>query len=336
MRRTILSFALMFACTPESDMPAETAPQEGGGAHQEAPCRPELYGMNIDPRNPAGWPGADPLLAAGVKWVRFVFKTEADDLEAAFAVYDGPIAELSKSGISVMLDINYETVSGKPAAGDPEEVWEDYTRRYAEAAGAIAGRYGDQVVALELWNEQDEPNPRPEYDPTLPAARYGVLLQRSHDAIRGAGSGATIVTGGADSGNAGYLVEAGEATGRLYADAVGLHPYGQRAPNDYPSPDWGFGNYTDIVQRYHDATGLPVWITEIGTEEEDFQADYLFQIYATTRAYFTPDVVPHVFWFAWSDGMVTPFGLLHADGSQKDSYRNYAEETAWGNAGCGG
>jgi hypothetical protein len=47
MRRTILSFALLSACTPESDAPAETAPQEGGGAHQEAPCRPELYGMNI-------------------------------------------------------------------------------------------------------------------------------------------------------------------------------------------------------------------------------------------------------------------------------------------------
>lgn len=328
-----LPLALLLGCTPEGTN--TTSPQEGPADDLEPPCRPELYGVNIDPLNPAGYPGPSAFQDAGAKWVRFVFKVDGGDLEGAFSRYDAVLDELGKAGIASLVVVNYETVAGKPARDASDGEWDDYLNRFADAAAAIAGRYGSSIAAIELWNEPDEPNPRPEYDPGMPPERFGQLLQRSYDAIHGAGSGALVITGGADSGDPNYLVQAGAATGGLYADGVGLHPYGQRAPDDYPSPDWGFGNYTDMVRRYHDATGLPVWITEIGTDDEPFQSDYVFQIYATTRAFFGPDVVPTVLWFAWSDGMVPPFGLLNADGSPKDTYTKYVEETRWGNAGCG-
>lgn len=300
----------------------------------EAPCRPELYGVNIDPLNPAGAPAVADLQDAGARWVRLTFKVEGDDLDAAFARYDEALARLAEAGIGSLVVVNYETVSGKPAADADEATWDAYFDRFAAAAAAIAGRYGDQIGAFELWNEPDEPAPTKLYDPTLPAERFGVLLRRGYEAIRGAGSRAPVVTGGVDSGNEHYLADAAAATGGLWADGVGLHPYAQRAPDDYPSPDWGAGNLTDIVRRYRETTGLPVWITEIGTPDEEFQAEYLLQVHATVRAYFDPEQVPHLFWFDWSDGMVAPFGLHRADGSPKDSYESYVAETRWGSAGC--
>jgi MYXO-CTERM domain-containing protein len=299
------------------------------------PCAPHLYGINIDPSNPAGAPSAAELRAAGAKWARFVFKVEGDDLEAAFARYDPVLADFAANDIWSLVVINYESLSAKPDFFAGDEAWRAYLDRFELVASAVAARYGFFIPAFEIWNEPDEPNARPEYDPRVPAHIFGEMMMRSYLAVRGAGSFAQVITGGADSGDPFYLAEAGAHTGGLWADGVGLHPYGQRAPDNYPSPDWGFGNYTDIVSRYFAVTGLPVWVTEIGTEEQDFQADYLFQIYATTRAFFPESVAPHVFWFAWSDGMVPPFGLLDAAGDPKDSYFTYVNETAWGNAGCG-
>jgi hypothetical protein len=303
-------------------------------SYAQAPCTPDLYGVVIDPSNPAGNPSTVELHAAGAKWVRLVFKVEGNDLDAAFALYDPIIESYVSSDIWSLVVLNYETLPGKPGAFASSEEWADYTERFQERAGLIAAHYGFWIPAFEIWNEQDEPNPREDYDPSVPAPEFGVLLMRSYQAIRAAGSFAQIISGGADSGNVDYLIEAASFTGGLWADGVGLHPYGQRAPDEYPSSDWGFGNYTDIVSAYYNATGLPVWVTEIGTEDSPFEADYLFQIYATTRAYFSSDVVPHVFWFAWSDGMVAPFGLIDAEGNPKEAYENYVNETSWGNAGC--
>ena len=55
------------------------------------------------------------------------------------------------------------------------------------------------------------------------------------------------------------------AGGSLAADALGLHPYGQRPTPDWPSPTWGFGVLGDLLSSYRQVTSLPVWITEYGT-----------------------------------------------------------------------
>ena len=71
----------------------------------------------------------------------------------------------------------------------------------------------------------------------VPASQYGPLLQATYSAIKSVQPGAIVVMGGLASGNPGYVEEARAASGGvLYADKVGLHPYGQRPTPNWPTP----------------------------------------------------------------------------------------------------
>ena len=73
----------------------------------------------------------------------------------------------------------------------------------------------------QIWNEPDDEQTY------VPPLYFGQMLQQSYSAIKSSDSSATVVVGGLNSGNPNYLAEALKATGgKLYADAVGLHPYG--------------------------------------------------------------------------------------------------------------
>jgi hypothetical protein len=108
--------------------------------------------------------------------------------------------------------------------------------------------------------------------------------------------------------------------GGLFVDAVSVHPYGQRAPDDWPHSGWGFGNMSDLFDRYL-AFGLPLWVTEIGTVDSSLQAAYLENVYELAESY--PGRVDRVFWFCWSDGMVPPFGVVTSGGTPKPAYWSY-------------
>ena len=69
-----------------------------------------------------------------------------------------------------------------------------------------------------------------------------------------------MITGGLASGDPFYLTRARDAVGGLTVDAVAVHPYGQRAPDNWPDPTWGFGNMSDLFNRYL-AFGKPVWVS---------------------------------------------------------------------------
>jgi MYXO-CTERM domain-containing protein len=178
-------------------------------------------------------------------------------------------------------------------------------------------------------------HPGEPYDPGVPEAEFGPLLRDAGAAIRESSS-RPLVVGGLASGDAGYYSRTvAAAGGSLAYDAVGLHPYGQRAPDGWPDPSWGFGDMTDIYDRYLAAAGgLPLWITEVGTEDLPHQADYLRNVYALTRDSYL-DRVPVVLWFCWSDAMVGHFGVLDAGGSPKDSYRAYADVAPDWDPACG-
>jgi hypothetical protein len=112
----------------------------------------------------------------------------------------------------------------------------------------------------------------------------------------------------------------------LFADAVGIHPYGQRPDPNWPSPSWGFGNLETLVRAYHQTTGMPVWITELGIEDESIQAEYLSRAFARVAGPLQ-NIVAHITWFCWSDGMVNGFGITDASLSPKPAYFAFVEAT---------
>jgi hypothetical protein len=111
--------------------------------------------------------------------------------------------------------------------------------------------------------------------------------------------------------------------GVLYADAVGVHPYGQRPTPDWPTSTWSFGVLGDLISHYASVVGKPIWITEYGTDSanEDVWGPFPGRAYEAVNELY--EEAPCLFWFCWSDGMVRPYGLVEDDGTVKASYFSY-------------
>jgi len=210
-------------------------------------------------------------------------------------------------------------VQPKPAFNAGDAAWLNYLPGFIAKLTELAGHYGDGVDAWEIWNEPDLFAPVAGYDPGVPAAHFGAMLRDAVTAIRPLSS-RPIVAGGLASRDPNYLASAISAVGTLTVDAVGVHPYEERVAN-FPTPTWGRGNMSDLLDRYL-AFGLPLWITEIGINEPATQATYLQNVYELARDRY-PDSIPVVFWFCWSDGMVSPFGVVNRSGAQKPAYTRF-------------
>lgn len=287
-----------------------------------------VYGMNIDPANSLGNPSAAELQATGVRWVRIEWK-----IGLGYSYFDPIIADLRANGISVLLLVDYASVPGGPGSGGTSGQWDSYITTFVSDVGGIAAHYVDTVDAWEVWNEPDLLFPGAAYDPGVPPDKYGMMLRDTWFAIK-AHSTRPVIVGGLASGSPQYLTDAINAVGSLFADAVGVHPYGQRAPDDWPDPGWGFGNLTTFYNAYL-PFGVPLWVTELGTVDAANQAQYITNIYDLTRSFYLPNV-PVLLWFCWSDGMVPPHGLLDSGLTPKPSYFAYQASAPPWDPACGG
>jgi hypothetical protein len=279
-----------------------------------------IFGVNLDPANPAGDPSPQALKAAGARWVRVEWKRAV-----GYGFYDPRIAAYRAADLKVLLLVDYMSASAaKPASTAPDAAWDTYRAVFQQDVAAIAAHYRDGVDAWEVWNEPDLSNPSG-YDPGMPARQFGLLLRDAVAAIRAADpvEPPPIVSGGVKTADTTYLRQAREAAGgSLHVDAVGVHPYERRAPDGWPAPTWGTGEMSAYFDAYLSAFGLPLWVTEIGTNDQGRQAQYLENVYALAGGRYAGRV-PEVFWFCWSDGMVHPFGLLDASGTPKPAYQRY-------------
>jgi hypothetical protein len=278
------------------------------------------FGINIDPANPAGNPSIQALKAAGVRWVRLEWK-----VTHGAAYYDPLIASYRAAGLKVLVILDYSSISGRVASSASDADWLNYITRFSQFCRDTASRLGNNVDAWQIWNEQDH-LPKPGYDPYVRPNLYGRLLRDSYNAIK-AYSARPVVTGGSASGSPTHLQQARDAVGGLYADAVAIHPYGKRAPDNWPWADWGFGNMSESINVFYNAFGKPIWMTEIGLDTQNndwnFEAQYLQNVYDLTGSDSFKNKVPVVFWFCWSDGMVADFGILQANAAPKPAYYRY-------------
>jgi hypothetical protein len=277
----------------------------------------ELYGINVDPTNPTGDPSPDALKALGARWTRIEWKASAGS-----AFYDPKIRRYRDAGLKVLAIVDYATVSGKPNGSTATDAdWAAYISKFVSGVRDVAQHVGDNVDAWQIWNEPDL-EPHPGYDAYVPAHQYGVMLRDAAAAIRSFSS-RPVVTAGLVRRDAGYLTAARDAAGGLPVDAVVVHPYGQRAPDNWPWSTWGFGNMSDFFDVYL-AFGKPLWVSEIGlsTQDSEFQANYLENVYRLAEGEYAGRV-QIVFWFCWSDGMVSPFGVVDAAGKPKPSHDRY-------------
>jgi hypothetical protein len=297
---------------------------------------------------------ADGSLAAtasdlGASWVRLELVDGSFDIDLApdvAARLGATLDDYHARGISVLLLVDYSTLGGNAGFGDGRACgyWDSWRSAWLARIGRVAQQLGDRIDAWEIWNEPDQPMlacGSEAYNPGMPAGDYGVLLRDAYLTLRDAGAGSAIVTGGLDSGQVSYILDAASVAGGLYADGVSIHPYGvvpdaSWCPGAGEGLDCSFGTLGGKLDEYNGATGLPVWITELGinTTDTQHQAEYVSAAYAAVA---TRDATEQVFYFCESDAMVAPFGLTFADGTPKPfAYAAYQALSTGAGGAAGG
>ncbi len=283
-----------------------------------------MYALNIDPANPKGNPSVAELKKLGVQAVRFSYKdSSAGDKPdpAQLQFYTTQVEALYQAGIAALIIFTHESFPGAPATDAPADAWATYIHHFARRAGQVARATSLWMSDFQIWNEPDLPQSQTPY--AMPPAIYGQMLKQAYTVIKSVDPDIRVLTAGLASGNSTWLRQVAWSLGgnTLPADAVAVHPYGQRPQPDFPTPTWGFGNLGDLLIRYRRAGALPLVITEVGTEDLNpiEQAEYLRRFYNRIGQDFR-NIVDEVYWFCYSDNMVEPFGLIDRQGQRKPSY----------------
>jgi len=296
-----------------------------------------MYGLNIDPNNPKGNPDPAELRELGVEMVRYTYHDpgggdQLDPDKARF--FSQRVKTYREAGIGSLVILTYDTYPNRPGPEAPDAEWDNYIERFARRSGQIASLLAPWRPAFQVWNEPDHPV-HVGYVPTLREAIFGRMLRRTRDAIKAVNPNLLVVAGGLAAGDPAWLTRVMQSLGGdLPADIVAFHPYGQRPDPDWPRPDWGFGYLGNLLNNYYRAGGnRPIWITEIGVKEEDLNnnreqvAEFMRRYYRSITTHFR-DKVQQLFWFCYSDGMVSTFGLLDGVNTRKPTYQAYRESAS--------
>lgn len=296
-----------------------------------------MYGLNIDPMNNYGNPSVSELRELGVQTVRFSYIDRQPSFHldtVAFDIYNRKLRELKDNGIKSLIILTYDTYPGKPAFTASDQEWANYISAYVVRCGQIAALFAQFKPAFQIWNEPDLA-PAPGYEPSLREAVYGAMLVRTRAIIKTYSPGSPVIGAGLASGDPSWWRRVVQSQpGQALIDANALHPYGQRPEPDWPSPNWGFGYAGDLIRRYQAEFDGFWWITESGVKDvsDEMQAEYLRKMYKNINENYSASGlhnpnggVKQVSWFCYSDGMVTPYGLVRGDSTRKPAWNAYRQ-----------
>lgn len=291
----------------------------------------------------------------GIRSLRLEFKLSKagrDVRHFDFSAYDEVVSRAAQEDIEVVMLVDYSSYLAR--AGEWQMPW-GKVLRYTDSQGlleameSIVPHFRDRGVhAWEIWNE---PNGSWRIEPEEYAgllceayARFKFTSRWDEDAV--------VILGGLDAVNsparpdglntyarrwftdfyaAPAMAEFRRQYGRPPMDAVSIHPYmtigiseqGKVVSNDV------LGslrcNMLDIMDGYGD-TGIPVWITEIGSQDPDphRQAQFLTAFF---QAATQEPRITRVHWFKyqWSrrDGTrdgTSGYGIVYSDEDKKEAY----------------
>ncbi|NDJ62355.1 MAG: SH3 domain-containing protein [Chloroflexi bacterium] len=297
------------------------------------PATTPITGVNLDILHPLGKPAADRM--QGLGWVRLLYNVSFNPDNGTFGNTDlGPVHDryrpvieaYANAGLKVLLVFTHQTYGeGQPGFPLWEQMtsqdWQTLSTTFAGIVGQIAQFYaanGDIVHAYQIWNEQDAPVGSPA-SVSVPPSDYGFMLTASINAIKAVAPNVPVLTGGHNSGpgNGRNYAQATFAAmpGGVRPDGIAIHPYG-RGP-DPGSPYANFGHIDDEINAYTSLLpNTPVWFTEWGVLDRDFDPPSAIAQYATEFVTHLktnqPGKVAAAIWYAWAQGMDNGYGLVNS------------------------
>lgn len=275
------------------------------------------YGIQIDTTSSNKMPSTLVIQELKPSWVRFVYR--GGDL---------PILP----GVSKIAIFNEEsfrpTIAPQTISPTDQTSWNNYInnsqRSYIESLQAFLDKNkssgaNQRVQAIEIWNE-------PDLGVKVPPASYASMLKQSANLIKSKDPNIKVIAAGLASDNwLNYINGVKNADPNVFqnVDVVSIHPYG-RTPNEIKSQ----------ISQLRQATGKPVWITEIGQSfgtnpnEQNTQGSYLQEVFQAAKQ----ANIPVVIWYSWTDVMKGPdpedgWGLYDTSGKLKPSGQFFKQFT---------
>ena len=227
-------------------------------------------------------------LRASVDWGDVEPAQDAWEWEQADAYVDLIVGSGLRFDGRVCYGIDWARPDGDDSAMDPAD--------FADYAGAVAGRYCDDIKSWEVWNEENHRRFwKPEPDPDA----FGALMKATYVAVHDACPDAQVVFGGMScleddiftEGLYYFLERVAQAHPDIadYFDVLAIHPY---TFLQQPSPEMSIGDPVDgiwpsmagqveIARRRLETiggAGKPIWLTEWGWPSlligQEWQARY--------------------------------------------------------------
>ena len=234
-------------------------------------------------------------------------------------MYDDYMAALAANNISPLIELDFANPNYDNGYAPYDQTGFD---AYANYCTAVLDHYGDQIQAVEIWDEYD--NPAFTDGPAmgdLPGT-YTSMLQTAYTAIKSSHPDVTVVGGGTPWLDVPFWQGLCADGGLNYLDVVSIHPYRYDQPPEGIQDE--ISQLRNIMKVYNNGQTKPIWATEIGwyssgdeyavTPEE--QANYLVRAYALLMA----SGVDRVYWYLYRDNPEIDngcsMGLVQEDDNQ--------------------
>jgi hypothetical protein len=188
---------------------------------------------------------------------------------------------------------------------------------FARYISAIADRFGDCIVAVEIGNEI---NAQANMTGRAAVARplsHAALLKTVHGLVKPKHPGLQILGGSVNSVATGFLIRLFDAGALPYLDGVVVHPYRQ----DPANLDWELARLAAAMRQR--GAEKPIWVTEFS---RDFAAPSdAAPFLAKAVTLMSAAGIEHAYWYALVDQNGFPtMGLYTAAGGPKPAARAYA------------
>jgi hypothetical protein len=191
---------------------------------------------------------------------------------------------------------------------------------FARYSADVVRRYGEQIGAVEVWNEFNGSFVRGPATKDRPAA-YLRLLRATHEAVKRTRAEVVVVGGGTAGVPLPYWEKLFAGGALQWMDALSVHPYRYDSPPEGIETD--IAELSALVKKYNDGRPKPIWVTEIGWNarpaqgpgdiaiDDEVQAHYLVRAYALLLSAH----VERVYWYLFRDYNDLRMGLARGDAS---------------------
>lgn len=186
-----------------------------------------------------------------------------------YGTADDGVDRLRASSIEILGLLAYH--GDRPSVAD----WKSFVT-------TVATRYQGKIQAWEIMNEVDN---------AMSGSDYAPYLQASHDALKAVDGGNRVIVSGLTGRSEAVSFWNGlyDAGGGSWFDALGLHPYRDRAPEVVAYNTGDFVGTLELAAnaiRRHGG-GKTIWLTEFGYRAgsvgDDNQANWLARSYLLAR-----------------------------------------------------